>query len=93
MNLKPLDCISRLAGFVMAPVVKFYWGIMSYFSFLLLFGFVLVVDFQLTPSWKELLLYLWLMSLVVEEVRQVSRPATHVSVKERTCRPVSCKIR
>ncbi|XP_072556390.1 transient receptor potential cation channel subfamily M member 2 isoform X3 [Paramormyrops kingsleyae] len=39
--------------------------------FLVLFGFVLVVDFQLTPSWTELLLYLWLMSLVVEEVRQL----------------------
>ncbi|XP_048857884.1 transient receptor potential cation channel subfamily M member 2 isoform X2 [Brienomyrus brachyistius] len=71
MNLKSLDCISRLAGFVTAPMVKFYWNIVSYFSFLLLFGFVLVVDFQLTPSWMELLLYLWLMSLVVEEVRQL----------------------
>uniref|UniRef100_A0A3B1K330 Uncharacterized protein n=1 Tax=Astyanax mexicanus TaxID=7994 RepID=A0A3B1K330_ASTMX len=30
------------------------------------------MDFQLTPSWREILLYVWLTSLVCEEVRQVS---------------------
>ncbi|XP_018580884.1 transient receptor potential cation channel subfamily M member 2 [Scleropages formosus] len=70
-DLKPLDCISRLASFFSAPVVKFYLNVLSYFGFLLLFAYVLMIDFQTMPSWKEMLLYIWLISLVCEEVRQL----------------------
>uniref|UniRef100_A0A8C7N794 Transient receptor potential cation channel, subfamily M, member 2 n=1 Tax=Oncorhynchus kisutch TaxID=8019 RepID=A0A8C7N794_ONCKI len=47
-----------------------YTGFLG-FSFLLLFSVVLMIDFQTTPSWREGLLYVWLISLVCEEVRQV----------------------
>ncbi|KAG7254475.1 hypothetical protein CRUP_021645, partial [Coryphaenoides rupestris] len=63
---------ARLAGLYHSPQVKFYWNIVSYFAFLLLFAVVLMVDFQCTPSWTEVLLYFWVASLVCEEVRQVS---------------------
>ncbi|CAG09283.1 unnamed protein product, partial [Tetraodon nigroviridis] len=53
------------------PQVKFYWNIVSYFAFLFLFAVVLMVDFQLVPSKWELLLYVWLLTLVFEEVRQL----------------------
>uniref|UniRef100_A0A8C8FL45 Transient receptor potential cation channel subfamily M member 2 n=2 Tax=Oncorhynchus TaxID=8016 RepID=A0A8C8FL45_ONCTS len=46
-----------------------YTGFLG-FSFLLLFSVVLMIDFQTTPSWREGLLYVWLISLVCEEVRQ-----------------------
>lgn len=46
-------------------------NILSYFAFLCLFAYVLMVDFQPSPSWCEYLIYLWLFSLVCEEMRQV----------------------
>ncbi|XP_031442375.1 transient receptor potential cation channel subfamily M member 2 [Clupea harengus] len=70
-QLKPLSCLTKLASFYAAPQVKFFWNIASYFGFLWLFSIVLMIDFQPTPSWREWLLYVWLTSLVFEEVRQL----------------------
>ncbi|XP_078142127.1 transient receptor potential cation channel subfamily M member 2 [Centroberyx gerrardi] len=69
--LKPLGCWSRLVSLYDSPQVKFYWNIVSYFAFLFLFAVVLMIDFQTTPSGGEVLLYIWLLSLVFEEVRQL----------------------
>ncbi|XP_021180116.2 transient receptor potential cation channel subfamily M member 2 isoform X1 [Fundulus heteroclitus] len=68
---KRLSCWSKLEGLYCAPQVKFYGNIVSYFAFLFLFAVVLMIDFQSTPSPRELLLYIWLLSLVCEEVRQL----------------------
>ncbi|KAM3607705.1 uncharacterized protein V6R79_012295 [Siganus canaliculatus] len=70
-HLRPLRKWSRLVYLYSAPQVKFYWNIVSYFAFLFLFAVVLMVDFQATPSPAEVLLYIWLVSLVCEEVRQL----------------------
>ncbi|CAB1430717.1 unnamed protein product [Pleuronectes platessa] len=70
-HLKPLSSWSRLVCLFSSPQVKFYWNIVSYFAFLFLFAVVLMIDFQATPSVGELLLYIWLMSLVFEEIRQL----------------------
>lgn len=70
-SLTPLNCGSRFMSFFNSPQVKFYWNIAAYFGFLWLFAVVLMIDFQTFPSWRELLLYIWLGSLVCEEVRQV----------------------
>lgn len=69
--MKPLGSWSRLVCVYSSPQVKFYWNIVSYFAFLFLFAVVLMIDFQVTPSAWEVLLYIWLFSLVCEEVRQV----------------------
>ncbi|KAK6269252.1 hypothetical protein J4Q44_G00394300, partial [Coregonus suidteri] len=71
LGLKPLTVSTRLVSLFTSPQVKFYWNILSYFSFLLLFSVVLMIDFQATPSWREGLLYVWFISLVCEEVRQL----------------------
>lgn len=63
--------LARVRAFFNAPVVIFHLNILSYFSFLCLFAYVLMVDFQPSPSWCEHLIYLWLFSLVCEELRQV----------------------
>ncbi|MEQ2287182.1 Transient receptor putative cation channel subfamily M member 2, partial [Ameca splendens] len=68
---KPLGCWSRLEELYCSPQVKFYGNIVSYFAFLLLFAMVLMIDFQSTPSTGEQLLYIWLLSLVCEEIRQL----------------------
>ncbi|XP_037542317.1 transient receptor potential cation channel subfamily M member 2 [Nematolebias whitei] len=70
-QVKPLSCWSKLASLYSSPQVKFYWNIASYFAFLFLFAAVLLVDFQSSPSGSELLLYIWLLSLVCEEIRQL----------------------
>uniref|UniRef100_A0A669BF39 Transient receptor potential cation channel, subfamily M, member 2 n=1 Tax=Oreochromis niloticus TaxID=8128 RepID=A0A669BF39_ORENI len=69
--MKPLGCWSRLMYLYTSPQVKFYWNIVFYFAFLFLFAVVLMIDFQSTPSAGELLLYIWLLSVVCEEVRQL----------------------
>lgn len=66
-----MGCLARLRAFFTAPIVIFLMNILSYFTFLLLFAYVLMVDFQPTPSWREYLIYFWLFSLVCEETRQV----------------------
>lgn len=47
-----------------------------YFAFLFLFAYVLLVDFKPPPpegpSTKEIVLYFWVFTLVLEEIRQVS---------------------
>nr|XP_061799468.1 transient receptor potential cation channel subfamily M member 2-like [Nerophis lumbriciformis] len=68
---KSLNCWSRLVCLYSSPQVKFYWNIVSYFAFLFLFAVVLMMDFQTTPSPAEILLYVWLFSVVSEEVRQL----------------------
>lgn len=70
-RLQPVGCLTRLRAFFTAPVVIFHMNILSYFTFLLLFAYVLMVDFQPLPSWREYLIYFWLFSLVCEETRQV----------------------
>ncbi|NWH41682.1 TRPM2 protein, partial [Chloropsis hardwickii] len=70
-RLQPMGCLARLRAFFTAPIVIFLMNILSYFTFLLLFAYVLMVDFQPTPSWREYLIYFWLFSLVCEETRQM----------------------
>ncbi|KAJ0005778.1 hypothetical protein NQD34_015672, partial [Periophthalmus magnuspinnatus] len=71
VELKPLDGWARLVSLYTSPQVKFFMNIVSYFAFLTLFAVVLMVDFQTTPSGLEILLYIWLFSLVCEEIRQL----------------------
>ncbi|XP_062988393.1 transient receptor potential cation channel subfamily M member 2 isoform X1 [Elgaria multicarinata webbii] len=70
-TLQPMTCLNRFRAFFTAPVVIFHLNILSYFSFLLLFAYVLMTDFQPTPSWREYVIYFWLFSLVCEETRQL----------------------
>ncbi|XP_055463196.1 transient receptor potential cation channel subfamily M member 2 isoform X2 [Psammomys obesus] len=70
-KLQALCRPARVRAFFNAPVVIFHLNILSYFAFLCLFAYVLMVDFQPSPSWCEYLIYLWLFSLVCEEMRQL----------------------
>ncbi|XP_056654708.1 transient receptor potential cation channel subfamily M member 2-like [Monodelphis domestica] len=70
-TLQLVSCLARFRAFFTAPVVIFHLNILSYFTFLWLFAYVLMVDFQPLPSWRELVIYFWLFSLVCEETRQV----------------------
>ncbi|XP_067834560.1 transient receptor potential cation channel subfamily M member 2, partial [Heptranchias perlo] len=70
-DMQPLSCWQQLRAFYTAPVVVFYWNVLAYFGFLWLFSYVLLIDFQSPPSAREYLLYVWLSTLVCEEIRQL----------------------
>ncbi|XP_075117251.1 transient receptor potential cation channel subfamily M member 2-like [Leptodactylus fuscus] len=68
---KPYSCPWKFMAFFNAPIVKFYYNVASYIGFLWLFAYVLMMDFQTSPSWKEYLLYAWVFTLLCEELRQL----------------------
>ncbi|KAM4604585.1 LOW QUALITY PROTEIN: transient receptor potential cation channel subfamily M member 2-like [Discoglossus pictus] len=67
----PYSCLWKFLIFFTAPVVKFYGNVVSYCGFLWLFAYVLMIDFQTSPSWAEYLLYVWVFSILCEELRQL----------------------
>ncbi|KAG8453087.1 hypothetical protein GDO86_004775 [Hymenochirus boettgeri] len=64
-------CFWKFLGFFNAPIVKFYYNVVSYIGFLWLFAYVIMIDFQDSPSWREFLLYAWVFSILCEELRQL----------------------
>ncbi|KAE8628405.1 hypothetical protein XENTR_v10007503 [Xenopus tropicalis] len=65
------NCLWKFFDFFSAPIVKFYYNVVSYIGFLWLFAYVLMMDFQTYPSWTEYLLYVWVFSILCEELRQL----------------------
>ncbi|KAJ8343196.1 hypothetical protein SKAU_G00305250 [Synaphobranchus kaupii] len=66
--------LNRWQRFWSAPVTVFLGNVIMYFAFLILFTYVLLLDFRPPPpkgpSVAEFILYFWVFSLVLEEVRQ-----------------------
>ncbi|KFR11282.1 Transient receptor potential cation channel subfamily M member 5, partial [Opisthocomus hoazin] len=65
---------TRWTKFWSAPVTVFMGNVIMYFAFLFLFTYVLLLDFKPPPpegpSATELILYFWVFTLVLEEIRQ-----------------------
>ncbi|CAM2115439.1 unnamed protein product [Caretta caretta] len=65
---------TRWKKFWSAPVTVFMGNVIMYFAFLFLFTYVLLLDFKPAPpegpSVKEIILYFWVFTLVLEEIRQ-----------------------
>lgn len=68
--------VSRWRQFWFAPVTAFLGNVLMYFLFLLLFAYVLLVDFKPPPpsgpAITEYVLYFWVFTIVCEEIREVS---------------------
>ncbi|XP_043914863.1 transient receptor potential cation channel subfamily M member 5 [Protopterus annectens] len=66
--------LPRWKKFWSAPVSVFFGNVILYFAFLILFAYVLLADFQKPPpegpSVSEIILYFWVFTLVLEEIRQ-----------------------
>lgn len=69
-----------------------------YFLFLLLFAYVLLVDFKPPPpsgpAISEYVLYFWVFTIVCEEIREVraTRPLTASEKQTRSCRKVTIRV-
>ncbi|KAI5609738.1 transient receptor potential cation channel, subfamily M, member 4a [Silurus asotus] len=65
---------SRWRQFWYAPVTAFLGNVLMYFLFLLLFAYVLLMDFKPPPpegpAFWELLLYFWVFTIMCEEIRE-----------------------
>ncbi|NXI48431.1 TRPM5 protein, partial [Galbula dea] len=65
---------TRWRKFWSAPVTVFVGNVIMYFAFLFLFAYVLLLDFKPPPpegpSAAEIILYFWVFTLVLEEMRQ-----------------------
>lgn len=68
-----------------APVTVFLGNVIMYFAFLILFCYVLLLDFRPPPphgpSAAEIILYFWVFTLVLEEIRQVRLNANDLLFK------------
>lgn len=74
---KPVDKHRKLlwhyVAFFTSPFVVFSWNVIFYIAFLLLFAYVLLMDFQTVPRSPELVLYVLVFVLFCDEVRQVGQ--------------------
>ncbi|XP_072574137.1 transient receptor potential cation channel subfamily M member 5 isoform X2 [Paramormyrops kingsleyae] len=66
--------LRRWRRFWSAPVTVFLGNVIMYFAFLILFTYVLLLNFHppppYGPSMAEIVLYFWVFTLVLEELRQ-----------------------
>ncbi|XP_008308372.1 transient receptor potential cation channel subfamily M member 5 [Cynoglossus semilaevis] len=66
--------LRRWRRFWSAPVTVFLGNVIMYFAFLCLFTYVLLIDFRppppAGPGLPEIILYFWVFTLVLEELRQ-----------------------
>uniref|UniRef100_A0A4W4GRG3 TRPM SLOG domain-containing protein n=1 Tax=Electrophorus electricus TaxID=8005 RepID=A0A4W4GRG3_ELEEL len=66
--------VQRWRQFWYAPVTAFVGNVLMYFLFLVLFAYVLLLDFKppppTGPSTPELGLYFWVFTIVCEEIRE-----------------------
>ncbi|XP_033125052.1 transient receptor potential cation channel subfamily M member 1-like [Anneissia japonica] len=60
--------------FYNAPVSKFFGGLITYMLLLLLFSYVLIFNFESKPSPWENILFGWICTLIIEEIRQFVIP-------------------
>ncbi|KAG8432564.1 hypothetical protein GDO86_016992 [Hymenochirus boettgeri] len=57
--------------FLTSPCVVFSWTVIFYIGFLLLFAYVLLMDFQTLPTGKEIVVYMLVFILLCGEIRQM----------------------
>uniref|UniRef100_A0AAY5E7Y2 Ion transport domain-containing protein n=1 Tax=Electrophorus electricus TaxID=8005 RepID=A0AAY5E7Y2_ELEEL len=69
-----------------APVTAFVGNVLMYFLFLVLFAYVLLLDFKppppTGPSTPELGLYFWVFTIVCEEIREVGADGKNIFEKD-----------
>ncbi|WAR22942.1 TMP2L-like protein [Mya arenaria] len=74
---KGVSPLEKIESFFSSPVVIFLYNVLSYIAFLCLYAYILVVDFNADVSNAEIVLIVWGVSLLTEEIRQIlMRPSS-----------------
>ncbi|XP_022255565.1 transient receptor potential cation channel trpm-like [Limulus polyphemus] len=68
---KPPGFFAKARIFYTAPITKFFYYLYSYIGFLALFSYVILFEFHETAGFFELVLHVWALTLVLEEVREI----------------------
>ncbi|CAN2389133.1 Transient receptor potential cation channel [Pristimantis euphronides] len=71
----PRSILLNYLDFFTSPFVVFSWTVIFYIGFLLLFAYVLLMDFQRSPTGLEITVYVLVFILFCDEIRQM-----HMSV-------------
>ncbi|XP_029463788.1 transient receptor potential cation channel subfamily M member 8 [Rhinatrema bivittatum] len=62
---------SHYTAFLTSPFVVFSWTVIFYIGFLLLFAYVLLMNFEIAPTGLEITLYVLVFILLCDEIRQL----------------------
>ncbi|XP_033125051.1 transient receptor potential cation channel subfamily M member-like 2 [Anneissia japonica] len=66
----PKSTSDKVLRFYNAPVSKYFGGLITYVLWLFLFSYVLIFNFESRPSFWENILFGWICTLIIEEIRQ-----------------------
>uniref|UniRef100_A0A1I8HSQ2 LSDAT_euk domain-containing protein n=1 Tax=Macrostomum lignano TaxID=282301 RepID=A0A1I8HSQ2_9PLAT len=66
------ETCQQLRDFYTAPVIRFVYSTLSYLAFLFLFSYLLLFELSLHINWLECLVIVWIISLLLEEVKQAT---------------------
>lgn len=69
-DLKP---IQKLFVFYRAPVVKYTGTCVSFFFLIILYSFVVLYAFRWEYQMSEIILYVWIFILILDEMREVNK--------------------
>lgn len=62
---------NRIYNFYTAPIMRFSHTMASYIIFLGFFSYALLTGFRDEATWIEILMYIWVFSLMLDEVREL----------------------
>eukprot|EP00794_Sanderia_malayensis_P003485 gene3485-3983_t len=62
---------AKILRFYQAPFVKFFANVVSYLLFLGLYSYMILSQFNMRPHLSEYVLQVWVITLIVEEIRQL----------------------
>ena len=66
-----LNSFQKMFVFYKTPLVKYIGNGLSYIIFLILYSYVALFDFQWKISYVEMVLYIWFLILIIDEMREV----------------------
>ncbi|CAH8845399.1 unnamed protein product [Trichobilharzia szidati] len=72
LKVRTLEFISQIRDFYMAPVIRFVYNTLSYMTFLILFSYLLLVDFRINITVVEYIVIAWVITLFIEEIKQIA---------------------
>ena len=71
-----LGVFQKLYVFYRTPIVKYTGSCISFASLLLLYSYVAIFGYRYQYQTPELILYVWVGILIIEECRQVRQPTS-----------------
>ncbi|BHF64679.1 Transient receptor putative cation channel sub M member 2 [Sparganum proliferum] len=72
LHLGALEYWMKIRDFYLSPIVRFVYHTISYALFLVLFSYLILVDFHVHLSVVEYIVLAWVITLFIEEIKQIA---------------------